>query len=175
MIRSAHTSQLDNATLRAARAMLEDAFDGELTAQDWDNCLGGIHLLAWEGDELVGHASVIQRRLVHAGKALRAGYVEGVGVRADQRRKGVASALMGDAEEIIRRAYDCGALGSSDDGLPFYTGRGWQPWRGTLQILTPDGIEDTTDEEHGWILVFGGELDLDGTLLCADFRDGDVW
>ncbi len=84
--------------------MLEDAFDGELTAQDWDNCLGGIHLLAWEGDELVGHASVIQRRLVHGGSALRAGYVEGVGVRADQRRKGVASALMGDAEEIIRRA-----------------------------------------------------------------------
>ena len=175
MIRTAHTSQLDNATLRAAHTMLEDAFDGELTAQDWDNCLGGIHLLAWEGDALVGHAAVIQRRLVHGGRALRAGYVEGVGVRADQRRKGVASALMGDAEEIIRRGYDCGALGSSDDGLPFYTGRGWQPWRGTLQILTPDGIEDTTEEERGWILVFGGELDLDGTLLCADFRDGDVW
>ena len=65
--------------------MLEDVFEGELTAQDWDNCLGGIHVLAYEGDELVGHASVIQRRLVHAGRALRAGYVEGVGVRADQR------------------------------------------------------------------------------------------
>ena len=62
----------------------------------------------------------------HAGGRCGAGYVEGVGVRADQRRKGVASALMGDAEEIIRRAYDCGALGSSDDGLPFYTGRGWR-------------------------------------------------
>src|SRR5690606_30707377 len=79
VIRTAHTSELDSDTLRAARALLEAAFDGELTAQDWDNCLGGIHALAWEDDELVGHAAVIQRRLVHAGRALRAGYVEGVG------------------------------------------------------------------------------------------------
>ena len=174
VIRTAHTSQLDNATLRAARMLLEDAFDGELTAEDWRHCLGGIHALAWDGDELVGHGSVVQRQLAHGGRVLRAGYVGGVGVRADQRRRGIAGALMGELEEIIRRAYDLGALGSSDEGLPCYTGRGWQPWRGTLRILTPDGIEETPDEV-GWILVFGGELDLDGDLLCADFRDGDVW
>ena len=174
MIRTAHTSALDNATLRAARALLEVAFDGELTAEDWEHCLGGIHALAWEGDELVGHAAVVQRRIVHGGRALRAGYVEGVAVRADRRRQGLAGALMGDVEEIIRRAYDFGALGSSDEGLPFYTRRGWKPWRGTLRVLTLDGIEETPDE-LGWILVFGGELDLDGDLLCADFRDGDVW
>jgi aminoglycoside 2'-N-acetyltransferase I len=174
MVRTAHTAQLDNATLRAARALLEVAFDGELTAEDWEHCLGGIHALAWDGDELVGHAAVVQRRLVHDGTPLRVGYVEGVAVRADQRRRGLAGALMGELEEIIRRAYDCGALGSSDDGLPFYTGRGWKPWRGTLRTLTLDGIEDTPDE-RGWILVFGGQLDLDGDLLCADVRPGDLW
>lgn len=41
--------------------------------------------MAWEGDALVGHASVIQRRLSIRGRALRTGYVEGVGVRADRR------------------------------------------------------------------------------------------
>jgi aminoglycoside 2'-N-acetyltransferase I len=173
-MRTAHTSELDDATLGAARALLEAAFDGELTAEDWEHCLGGIHALAWEGDELVGHAAVVQRRMVHGGRALRTGYVEGVGVRADRRRRGLAGALMGEVEEVIRRAYDFGALGSSDDGLPFYTGRGWEPWRGTLRILTLDGIVQTPDE-LGWILVYGGELDLDGDLLCADFRDGDVW
>src|SRR5689334_17170106 len=50
VIRTAHTSALDNATLRAARALLEVAFDGELTAEDWEHCLGGIHALAWDGD-----------------------------------------------------------------------------------------------------------------------------
>ncbi|MBE2318649.1 GNAT family N-acetyltransferase [Solirubrobacter sp. CPCC 204708] len=174
MIRTLHTCALDNATLRAARALLEDAFDGELTPEDWEHCLGGMHALAWDGDELVGHAAVVQRSIAHNGRPLRAGYVEGVAVRADRRRQGIAGELMGELEEIIRRAHDFGALGSSDEGLPFYTARGWKPWRGALRILTPDGVEDTPDE-LGWILVFGGELDLDGELLCADWRDGDVW
>jgi aminoglycoside 2'-N-acetyltransferase I len=76
-------------------------------------------------------------------------------------------------ERVILRAYDLGALGASDDGLPFYTRRGWRPWDGPLQVLTPDGLVGTPDEE-GWILVFGTELS-GGTLTCADWRNGDVW
>ena len=57
-------------------------FEGEFTEQDWEHALGGIHALVWDGDALVGHAAVVQRRLLHGGRALRAGYVEGVGVRA---------------------------------------------------------------------------------------------
>ena len=83
-VRTAHTSDLDVATLEAARALLDDVFD-DMTEEDWEHSLGGVHALAWEGDELVGHASVIQRRLLHGGRALRTGYVEGVGVRADRR------------------------------------------------------------------------------------------
>jgi len=30
-----------------------------------------------------------------------------------------------------------------------------------------------TPDEKGWILVYGTERS--GSLLCADFRDGDVW
>ncbi len=172
MVHTAHTAELDARTLNAAHALLEDVFEGELTDQDWDNCCGGIHALAYEGDELVGHASVVQRRLVNDGHALRAGYVEGVGVRADLRRRGVAGELMDALEAVIRRAYDLGALGATDMALPFYTGRGWRPWDGPLSILTPDGVV-ATPEEEGWILVYGTERS--GSLLCADFRDGDVW
>ncbi len=175
MIRTAHTAELDQATLAAARGLLEAAFeDDPLADEDWEHCLGGIHALACDGDVLVGHAAVVQRRIVHAGHAWRVGYVEGVAVSAERRRQGIASALMGELEAIIRSGYDFGALGSSDDGLPFYTGRGWAPWRGTLRVLTLDGIEETPDE-LGFILVFGGELDLDGDLLCADVRPGDLW
>lgn len=173
MIRTVHTAGLGVAALASARELLEGAFDGELTAEDWEHCLGGLHVLAYDGAELIGHAAVVQRRLLHAGRALRAGYVEGVGVRADRRRQGVASALMAEAETIIERAYDLGALRSSDEGLPFYTARGWRPWTGTLRAFTPDGIIDTPDE-LGWILVYGSGLDLDGELVCG-WRDGDVW
>ncbi|GAC1327211.1 MAG: hypothetical protein NVSMB13_13270 [Mycobacteriales bacterium] len=72
-IQSGHTADIAPATLAAARALLDSVFDGELTDADWEHSLGGIHAVAWAGAELVGHASVIQRRLLHGGRALRAG------------------------------------------------------------------------------------------------------
>jgi aminoglycoside 2'-N-acetyltransferase I len=170
-----HTSELDPGTLEAARALLDAVFEGELTAEDWEHCLGGVHALVWDGDELVGHASVIQRRLLHGGRALRAGYVEGVGVRADQRRRGHAASMMTALERIVRAAYDLGALGATDEAVPFYRGRGWLQWEGRASVLTPDGLRRTPDDEDGiWVLPGTAPLDLSGELTCG-WRDGDVW
>jgi aminoglycoside 2'-N-acetyltransferase I len=131
-----------------------------------------VHALAWEGDELVGHASVVQRRLLHGGRALRAGYVEGVGVRADRRRRGHATALTEAGERVVRGAYDLGALGASDDAVALYEPRGWRPWRGPTSALTPDGVVRTHDTVH--VLELAVPLDFAGELTC-DWRDGDVW
>ena len=64
-LQTAHTSDLDPEVLQAGRALLYDVFD-DMTEQDWEHSLGGIHALIWEGRELIGHGSVIQRRLMHA-------------------------------------------------------------------------------------------------------------
>jgi aminoglycoside 2'-N-acetyltransferase I len=175
MIQVAHTADVDPATLHAARAMVEAVFEGDFADTDWEHSLGGMHALAWDGDELVGHASLVQRRLLHAGRALRAGYVEGVGVRADRQRRGYGAAMMDALERIIRAAYDLGALGATDDGARLYQARGWQRWRGPTSAITPDGVIRTR-EEDGFIYVLPGaaELDLTGELAC-DWRDGDVW
>lgn len=175
-VQIAHTADLAAAELRAARTLVDEAFPpGDVTDDDWDHALGGMHALAWEEDVLVGHASVVQRRLLYAGRALRAGYVECVAVRADRRRRGCASAMMTELERIIRAAYDLGALGASDDGLPFYLGRGWQQWRGTTSAMTPRGIVRTLEEDGGvFVLPVTIPLDFDGKLIC-DWRDGDVW
>ena len=98
--------------------MLVEAFDGAFDEHDWEHALGGIHAIAREDGELVGHAAVVQRRLLHRGRALRAGYVEAVGVRRDARRRGHASALMDAVERVIRGAYELGALSASDAGDP---------------------------------------------------------
>ncbi|HET9739541.1 MAG TPA: GNAT family N-acetyltransferase [Solirubrobacteraceae bacterium] len=175
MIQVVHTADVDPATLHAARAMLEAVFEGDFEDADWEHSLGGMHALAWDGDELVGHASLIQRRLLHGGRALRAGYVEGVGVRADRQRQGYGGAMMDALERIIRAAYDLGALGATDDGARLYLARGWQRWRGPTSAITPDGVVRTA-EEDAFIYVLPGaaELDLSGELAC-DWRDGDVW
>lgn len=173
-VRLAHTADLDAATLAAARALLFDVFD-DMEETDWEHSLGGIHAIAWEGGDLVGHASVIQRRLLYKGKALRTGYVEGVGVRADRRGRGLGGALLTELERIIRGAYDLGALGSTDEALHFYQARGWQLWQGKSSALTPTGIRPTEDCDGGiYVLPVSVDLDLSAELTC-DWRDGDEW
>jgi aminoglycoside 2'-N-acetyltransferase I len=174
-IRTAHTAFVEPSVLRAARALLDDVFAGEMTDADWEHALGGIHAFAWEGDALIGHASVIQRRLWLCGRALRTGYVEGVGVRSDRRRRGVAAALLEPLEQVIRRAYDLGALGSTEMARGFYEARCWRLWRGPSSALTPRGIEPTADDDGGiYVLPVSLALDL-SSEITAEWRDGDAW
>jgi aminoglycoside 2'-N-acetyltransferase I len=171
---TAHTAELDSATLNAGRALLDDVFE-DMTDCDWEHAQGGVHALVWEQAVLIGHAAVVQRRLLHGGRALRTGYVEGVGVRAAWRRRGCGAAMMEALERVVRRAYDLGALGATEAAADFYAARGWQLWRGPTSALTPTGIQRTA-EEDGAIYVFpvAAPLDLTGELTC-DWRDGDVW
>ena len=170
-----HTADLDPATLAAARALFDAVFGDRFDDHDWEHALGGMHALAWEGDELIGHASLIQRRMLHGGRALRTGYVEGVAVRADRRRRGVGAALMEPLERLLRNAYELGALAATDDGARLYASRGWRRWAGPTAALTPDGIVRTPDEDGSiFVLELSAPLDLAGELVC-DWRDGDVW
>jgi len=169
-----HTADVDESLLAGARALMDDAFD-DMTDDDWEHALGGIHVLAVEDSAVVGHASLVQRRLLHDGRALRTGYVEAVAVRADRRRQGLGGELMDVVERYVRGAYDVGALGATDEGVAFYSGRGWQVWRGELGVLSPDGPRATPDEQGGvFVLPGAAPLDLDGALTC-DWRAGDVW
>lgn len=174
-LRTAHTADLDQADLKAAHDLLYEVFKGDMAEADWEHALGGVHALVWDGPTLIGHGSVIQRRLLHQRRALRAGYVEAVAVRADRQGQGHGAAVMGALERVVRGAYDLGALGSSDEGAGFYAARGWKLWRGPAFALTPEGVRRTA-EEDGCLYVFelAVPLDLDGELTC-DWRDGDVW
>jgi aminoglycoside 2'-N-acetyltransferase I len=169
------TADLSAASLRAARALLDEVFFPEMTDDDWDHALGGQHVLLWERGHLVAHAALVERRLTAGATQLRTGYVEAVAVRADRQRRGYGAAVMAPLESEIARSYDVGALGSSELGAAFYRTRGWQVWRGPTWARTPNGLMRTPDED-GWIYVLdaGGALDLTEPLIC-DWRCGDVW
>lgn len=173
-LRVAHTADLTGQDIAAARALVFQVFD-DATEDDWEHCLGGIHAMVYEDDQLVAHGSVIQRRLICKGQALRTGYVEGVAVRADRRRHGLGTAVMSELERVIRSAYDLGALGSTDEGLAFYAARGWLRWEGNSYALTPEGIIRTPDDDGGiFVLPVADAVDLAADLIC-DFRPGDLW
>jgi aminoglycoside 2'-N-acetyltransferase I len=174
-VRTSHTAELDAATLAAARTLLDRAFEGRFDTHDWEHALGGVHALLWEGDELIGHAAVVQRRLLHAGRALRAGYVEGVAVLPTHHRRGHGTALMAALERVIRGAYELGALSASRNARPLYTARGWLPWEGPTFALTPLGIARTEEDDGGvYVLPVTATLAPAAELVC-DWRDGDVW
>jgi aminoglycoside 2'-N-acetyltransferase I len=173
-VRTAHTAELDAASRSAARALLDVVFE-DMTDHDWEHALGGVHALVWDKDELIGHSSLIQRRLMHGGRALRTGYVEGVAVRADRRRRGHGAAMMEALENVARNAYDLAALGATDEAAAFYAARGWQLWLGPTSALTPSGIQRTEEEDGAiYVLPLSTRVDLSGDLTC-DWRDGDVW
>ena len=72
-LRTAHTADLGPAGLKAARALLDEVFHGEVTEADWEHALGGVHALVWDGPELIGQTwDEIQRRF----KAWAARYPE---------------------------------------------------------------------------------------------------
>lgn len=170
----AHTGQLPPETLEQVWALLEAVWPGELTDADREHCLGGLHALVWVGDALVAHAALVQRRLLHSGRALRAGYVEGVAVRADVRRRGHGGAVMQPLEDVGTRAYDVVALATSDAGAPFYAARGWLPWSGPTSVLTPSGVRRTPEDDDCVRVLPGSGLDRTAELTC-DWRDGDPW
>ena len=151
------------------QTLLAASFD-DFSADDWLHCLGGVQLLLWDSAGLVGHAAVVPRSFWCAGQELRVGYVEGLAVRANSRRRGHASALMAAVEA---QPYDVLALSTTDSGMPFYLARAWQPWRGPTAVRTPSGVV-RTPEDDGSVLVFAASLDLDAELVC-DWRTGDVW
>lgn len=176
-LRTAHTFELDPATLGEIRVLLDDAFDGAFSEEDWTHGLGGVHVLVRDGTgALVAHGSVIQRRLTHAGRSYRVGYVEAVGVRADRRGDGLGGRVLEVLERVVARAYDIGALSASDAGARLYVSRGWHQWPGQVEALSPDGVVRLPQEEGTTYLwpVPDRELPSTEAALIFDWRDGDV-
>jgi aminoglycoside 2'-N-acetyltransferase I len=170
-----HTADLDAETHADARQMVHDAFAGDFTDADWEHALGGMHALICHHGAIIAHGAVVQRRLLHQGTALRCGYVEAVAVREDWRGQGLAGAVLDAAEQVLRGAYQLGALSSSAAGRSLYQARGWQPWRGATSVLGPDGPTRTPDDDGSvYVLPISVTVDPQAALTC-DWRDGDVW
>jgi aminoglycoside 2'-N-acetyltransferase I len=175
--RLVHTSDLDGETRASAHRMVVDAFGGtiDFTDADWEHALGGMHAVIAVRGALIAHGAVVQRRMIHRGVALRCGYLEAVAVAQDWRGQGLATAVMDALEQVLRGAYQIGALSASEAGRPMYAARGWRPWQGTTSVLAPSGVTRTPDDDRSiFVLPVGVDVDVTGAITC-DWRDGDVW
>jgi len=173
--RLVHTADLDNEARERLREMVTTAFADDFTETDWEHALGGMHALICDHGAVIAHAAVVQRRLIYQGRALRCGYVEGVAVREDCRGHGLVHALLDGVEQVMRGAYQLGALSSSAGAASLYASRGWLAWRGPTSVLSPTGpIRTPADDGTVFVLPVGVSLDTAAELMC-DWRTGDVW
>ena len=173
--RLVHTADLDADTLQRICEMVTEAFAGEFTETDWEHALGGMHAVIWQHGAIIAHAAVVQRRLIYRSSALRCGYVEGVAVREDCRGQGLVHALLDAVEQVMRGAYQLGALSSAVRASSLYTSRGWLPWHGPTSVLAPTGPTRTPEDDGTvFVLPVGVTLDTSADLMC-DWRAGDVW
>lgn len=173
------TEELTSSETAAIRTLMRAAFGSDeeerFTDDDWDHALGGIHFVLVLDDEIVSHASVVERELQVDGQPLRTGYVEAVATAPDQQGAGFGSLVMEDVAAYIRDRFELGALGTARH--TFYQRLGWRTWTGPSSVRTPEGIRRTPDED-GYILVLptpsSPPFDLGAAISC-EWRSGDVW
>jgi aminoglycoside 2'-N-acetyltransferase I len=176
-LRRVATAELITQELEALRRLVFGAFGGRFDEHDWEHTLGGTHVLATDGDEVVAHGAVVPRWLVAGERGVRSGYVEGVATREDRRGRGLGTLVMREVGRVVQEAYELGALADGSRIPGFYQRLGWETWRGPTFVAGPEGRVRTAEDDGG-ILVLrtpaSAELDLGDPLVC-DWRAGDVW
>jgi aminoglycoside 2'-N-acetyltransferase I len=168
------SDQLDDATRVSLRQLWADAFGDRFDDDDADHAYGGTHVLAHDGDALVGHASAVPRRIRIGADWWDVGYVEAVATDPARHGGGVGTAVMRRLHEEIDAQWPIAFL-STGRARDFYLRLGWEVWQGRSSVQTKTG-EVATDDEHGGILVRRGVdgPDLALPIMCED-RPGDAW
>jgi aminoglycoside 2'-N-acetyltransferase I len=175
-LRQIATAELRAAEVQALRTLFAAAWpDGAFDETDWDHATGGVHVVAEDAGRIVAHASVVARSLEIGTRALRAGYVEAVATLPELAGRGHGSAVMGEANEVIRARYELGAL--STGVHRFYERLGWLRWRGPTFVRTDEETRRTEEDDDGVMVLptpSSPDFDLDAAIVC-DWRPGDVW
>lgn len=156
--------------------MLDDAFAGDMSDDDWAHALGGWHVLVEDDDgRPVAHAAAVARRLELGGRVLRGGYVEAVGTAPEHQRRGLGRLAMREIDKLLRRHFEVGALATGSHA--FYEALGWERWRGLTYVRHGDELRRSPEEDDAiMVLRYGvsADVDLDDPIVCAA-RTGDDW
>lgn len=169
------TSDLPHALERQLRSLMDVAFDGEFTDQDWEHGLGGWHAIVHVDGQPVAHASVALRVLDVGERSFQTGYVESVATAPEVQGAGHGSRVMAAIGDVLRDHFEFGALSTGAHG--FYERLGWERWQGPTYVLHDGERVRTPDEDWGiMVLRFGtsAEVALTDPIACRS-RSGDDW
>jgi len=111
----------------------------------------GLHVLAWDGTDLVGHAIITTRWLQIAdAPLLRTAYVDAVSTRPGHQGRGVGTAVMKQVEAEAG-SWEIACL--ETERASFYARLGWVEWKGPLAGRTAEGLIPTPHQTGIMVLV----------------------
>ncbi|HUR50843.1 MAG TPA: GNAT family N-acetyltransferase [Mycobacteriales bacterium] len=170
------SGDVDAVTRLALRTLWDRAFGDRFSDEDADHAYGGVHVLVRDGKHLVGHCSVVPRRLRFGdGPWCTVGYVEAVATEPALQGGGIGRTMMQRLHVEIGDHWPV-ALLSTGQATGFYEGLGWERWRGRSFTRTDQGV--VPDDEHGGLMILrldpAAVPDLSVDVTCED-RDGDAW
>ena len=166
--------------LETLRELCDDAFEdggeGGFSDDDWAHAVGGRHVVAFSGPEVVAHAALVTRDLWVDGVLHPTGYVEAVATEPSLQGQGLGTLVMEAVGALITAD---GVLGALSTGAPeFYQRLGWELWRGPTYVRRGDDLVRTPDEDDAVMVLRPGaalqRLDLGAAIACCE-RAGDDW
>ncbi|MEO7908584.1 MAG: GNAT family N-acetyltransferase [Roseiflexaceae bacterium] len=134
---------------------------------------GGIHVLAYRAQELIGHAVVTERWLQPEGlPMLRTAYLDAVATLPTYQGQGVGSIYMRHLATLLSD-FEIACL--ETDRVSFYARLGWEEWRGALAGRRATELLPTPDQKGIMILRLARTppLDVDRSLTIE--YDGRIW
>ena len=136
---------------------------------------GGLHVLAFQGEQLVSHAMVTTRWLQPEGHpVLKTAYIDAVATLPAHQGLGYGSALMRHLASRIDGEYDIACLETERVG--FYEKLGWQLWRGPLAGRSEQSLIPTPEQSGIMILRLAQTpaLNLD-SMLTIECQNERIW
>jgi aminoglycoside 2'-N-acetyltransferase I len=136
---------------------------------------GGLHFLAFQGEQFVSHAMVTTRWLQPEDHPLlRTAYVDAVATLPTAQGRGHGSTLMRQLASRIDGEYVIGCL--ETERVEFYEQLGWEIWRGPLAGRSEQGLIPTPEQTGLMVLRLSQtpNLDLD-SILTIECQDERIW
>ena len=173
-ISRASDADLDSQISEVLRNLLNEAFEGDFSEEDWQHTFGGMRFLGFLNDQLIAHGAVVRRKIKVDESDLIIGYVEGIAVAPTYWHKGYGSLLMADITSYCLSEFSLSMLSTSEKG--FYRKHGWCDFEG-MSYVFKDGVEIRSEDEDEGLMYLSGLhqfTDYPRKVVC-EARDGDAW
>lgn len=168
------TEHLTRAERTELRDMLVTSFGERYDETSWQHCLGGIHYLLRQENQLVSHGALVPRRFRQGDRVVEGVYGESMATLPALRHHGLGSVVVAMATAEIRLHHPIGVFAAGR--YEFYERLGWRKWRGPTFVSTAQGPRPAAPARGAVMFRLPLHSDLDPDAdLTTDWRDGDIW